>query len=1144
MSPNVTYAQKSITQLCLGTQTPTTLPCVQAAPSPEGLALYQTPTGSLLLVQKSTSKDPPHYKIQDPTGAIRPIPDAVNTKAWRKQYFCTSIPMFGITANRLLVAPLGTKQPNATSYGIFQTRGPNAWLQINTLEIPESTPHVLLTDGRFIVREHIEDPHNPNSGPACIKTFSISSRTWMRSEDLNNSYNTAIGCYYALPGGSLLYLNMGGTFAKPNITLWQYDFVHRELNSTRFQFKDGTIWGDYRNHTCIASDGSFSLLGAQNKSPAMYFGATHGPQGAVNGYTLSPIKDVKGNEHTLTIVPLDTHHFAVLYPDDNTTQQKPVSWFYEKKNNFPWGKLSVPFVLPNFHGLRWYAVNSKILITSSAPHHSAINLTLNFSEHCTEKLCAEASIQHLLSLNTAERGNFLKKYRKPENQQALALLMHGCLPNIPLSSDLSPLQRDICVTALEKFANTPQHTVYARDALYWSLIQESAMGSSFHHYILTVLPGLLDINVPKPLHLAVKRIFAIETNRTAYGKIALEETRHDAFHALTLAIYEYLHPSAEEQLINIMASIARIFPTPLYASTRDELWRVIHGVIDLAYHLQPESTEVENALAKIKACVAQIRFINAVRQADDATLRNEIQRIIDIFMTSDAYEKDDTHESRIRHFAHRALESSSSNAERCITSLEIAEELRKTNNDMWFDYIHTVIPILRESNAEVLARFTTLLHNAHKAGPTRHALFHPVDAALNQVASLWITHHRPTHFWNALQPHIPLAMKDAPHKKLAFIIQLLHPFRKHWTGDTLYDWRNSLLGNILSSIQPIAAQPPEEMIIDACSICKDTFEKNECIVQYKDTETETSPICHATCLVRYIDSGNCSAIDVIDAQTGQAISTTQWMSHGLNIDSLERWIAFTGRHLMAQYHQDLPYEPCTDIACIGGAIVEHKDAKQLNVSATQRALLLQEAREETRCCLCDKTMNTLETGEARRQAFERQIYRLVTGLIGITCNGANITRECPHCAHADEKDTMCAQIIGGCPNCHKPWNWHTGTSDGHEFFMEGQPIQAYTLKSKCIERSPLYIIGLITKPNLHGAAAQKHIAERLGLENDVINHNGSLSIPVNQLERVMVIVEARVAGALQVHWYEEEKIAKQKAQATGPSSRTRPHHAW
>ena len=151
------------------------------------------------------------------------------------------------------------------------------------------------------------------------------------------------------------------------------------------------------------------------------------------------------------------------------------------------------------------------------------------------------------------------------------------------------------------------------------------------------------------------------------------------------------------------------------------------------------------------------------------------------------------------------------------------------------------------------------------------------------------------------------------------------------------------------------------------------------------------------------------------------------------------------------------------------------------------------------------------------------------GLLGGSRNGEQITRECPGCAHADEKDAACSTVIGGCPCCKSAWDWSLGHTTGiHAFFTDGQPIQAYTLSRAAMKKSPLGIIGLLTSTGLSGASAQKHIVEALGLRigDDVVMQNGWYVVPSDRIGRVMEKAEICVRKLLKAHWAKEDKASK------------------
>jgi hypothetical protein len=250
----------------------------------------------------------------------------------------------------------------------------------------------------------------------------------------------------------------------------------------------------------------------------------------------------------------------------------------------------------------------------------------------------------------------------------------------------------------------------------------------------------------------------------------------------------------------------------------------------------------------------------------------------------------------------------------------------------------------------------------------------------------------------------------------------------------------------------------------------------------------------------------------------------------MTLERLTQFSALRGQFLLDTMYAGKPFEHCHDLGCMGGALITHVEADRPGVTDDHRRLLLEQARKETLCCLCCMSMSASHTQEGRRTEFELTVRRLVVGLLGGSPNGEDITRECPHCAHADEKDARCATVVGGCPSCQKPWNWNLGPVSGnHAFFQDGQPIQAYTLGRTAMKTSPLGIIGLLNKTGLSGPAAQKHIVDELGLRvgDNVVLRNGWYVVPSDRIDAVMAKAETCIKKLLKKHWAKEKKISKE-----------------
>ncbi len=398
--------------------------------------------------------------------------------------------------------------------------------------------------------------------------------------------------------------------------------------------------------------------------------------------------------------------------------------------------------------------------------------------------------------------------------------------------------------------------------------------------------------------------------------------------------------------------------------------------------------------------------------------------------------------------------------------------------------------------------------------------------------------------WQAIAPQIPmiassvvsLSQSARPSANAIAIFEstlsLQRRIANAWPGERHCDERNMFLGYIVERISLRFQMTSHENgpfgVCVACQESMDADPKNKPMVFFTMGDSNRNECCEE-CAWSNLQRDGSDIVRIIDRQTGQEVSLQTCTIRGMSAERLMQFSALRGRFLLDEMYAGKPFEHCHDLSCIGGAVISHVEADRPGVTDDHRRLLLQQARKETPCCLCCMPMSASNTKEGRRAEFDLAVRRLVVGLLGGSRNGEQITRECPSCAHADEKDAACATVVGGCPSCKAAWNWNLGPVSGnHAFFQDGQPIQAYTLSRQAMKKSPLGIIGLLTSTGLSGASAQKHIVEALGLRigDDVVIRDGWYVVPSDRIDRVMEKAEKCVKKLLKAHWAKEDKIKK------------------
>ncbi len=392
--------------------------------------------------------------------------------------------------------------------------------------------------------------------------------------------------------------------------------------------------------------------------------------------------------------------------------------------------------------------------------------------------------------------------------------------------------------------------------------------------------------------------------------------------------------------------------------------------------------------------------------------------------------------------------------------------------------------------------------------------------------------------WNAIARDIPAMAKDIiqsaqASRNSAPSIDVFYPFLLNnvqaWPGEHHHDERNMLFGCIIDATDfrsPKAMKAAGPVEAWECEICFE--DKTPDTIQFDCDYTAKGKniLCCEACAWESIGKDGEDIVWMVNHQTGQEMSMVDYAEHAIPIPRLIQLAGLRGRFLIDTMMQGKSFEHCLDLGCKGGAVITHVEASRPETTEAHRELLLEQARQETLCCVCSSPMAVRTSEEKRRAEFSLQVQKRVVGLLGGSRNGGDITRECPTCAHADEKSPACSTVAGGCPSCKQPWDWNLGAvRNMHDFFTEGQPIQAYTLSQEALKKSPLGIIGLITQPGLQSAAAQRHIIEALGLDIDVdvVHRNGLYSIPPARRKDVMEKAEKHVVLLLERHWAKEKK---------------------